>query len=186
MPAWSGRMLKDISSHSINGLLDTMVSKPAARYYAYMTISTFFRWAARRQLIDKNPCEHVIPPTPSNPRERLLTDGEVIRIRDWAIQGCKADDRFCAIILFLLLTGQRRHQAALLKPEWIDLRDGTVTWPGQVMKNKRSHTVPVSPRLMHDFNLLTTMPQHLEFVLPMVGAREADERRHRHRWLHAT
>jgi hypothetical protein len=164
IPAWSGRKLKEITSHNINTILDTLTDKPATRYYAYITIGTFFRWAVRRDLIDKNPCAHVIPPPQPNPRERLLTDAEVTKIRDWAIEGCQDGKRFCAIILFLLLTGQRRHQAALLKPEWIDHRDCTITWPAQVMKNKRSHTIPISTTLIapRDFNLITALPQHLD------------------------
>ncbi len=161
--AWSGRKLKEITSHSINTILDSLTDKPGARYYAYVTISTFFRWAVRRDLIDKNPCAHVIPPPTPKPRERLLTDTEVAQIRDWAIKGCQLHDRFSAIVLFLLLSGQRRHQAALLKPEWIDHKNSTITWPSQVMKNKRSHTIPIAINMIspRDFNLVTTLPQHL-------------------------
>jgi integrase len=81
----------------------------------------------------------VIPPLPwppfPPPLTRVLTDEEIKSI--WHYQR----EPYSTMLQLLLLTGQRRNQIWGLKPEWVS--DDLVIFPADVMKSKRSHTIPL-------------------------------------------
>jgi integrase len=73
-------------------------------------------------------------------RERVLTDGEIVEV--WRASGTIAAPYGC-IIRLLILTGQRRDEAAGMT--WNELSDDLTTWmlPGERTKNGVAHVVPL-------------------------------------------
>ncbi|HHS93899.1 MAG TPA: hypothetical protein ENK63_00945 [Rhodobacterales bacterium] len=69
-------------------------------------------------------------------RDRLLSDDEIAAI--W-----HTDQRpYSDIVKLLILTGQRRNQIWRYNPAWKD--DDVLTFPSDVMKSKRPHTIPIT------------------------------------------
>jgi integrase len=50
---------------------------------------------------------------------------------------------FGIIVRLLILTGQRRGETSRLRPEYVDRKKGTITFPGEIVKNGRTHTIPL-------------------------------------------
>ena len=69
-------------------------------------------------------------------RDRLLSDDEIAAI--WHVDQRPYSD----IVKLLILTGQRRNQIWRFEPAWID--NDVLTFPTDVMKSKRPHTIPIT------------------------------------------
>ena len=121
----------------LNGLSDT----PAERHYAFAVARAFFRWCVRQHIIDRSPMEHMQAPQVGKPRERILSDEELVAL--WrATEPHRAPSmRSCACCI---LTGQRRGEVARFEWSWI--ADDLCTIPSSVTKNGRTHTFPLSPK----------------------------------------
>lgn len=122
--------------------------------------STFLKWCADRELIDGNPLAGYRKPR-STRAERLaqpgrtLSDDEIRRL--WT--GCGAENVnpiFGAFVRFLLLTGQRRSETALM--QWNEVTDdGWWTIPAERAKNGHRHEVPL-PELAQE--ILAKLPRY--------------------------
>jgi integrase len=51
---------------------------------------------------------------------------------------------FGRIVRLCILTGQRRGEISLIRPEW--LRSNALIIPASIAKNKREHTIPLTPQ----------------------------------------
>lgn len=128
--------LSEIAPKDIARKLDKL--PPSEHAHAYAALQIFFRWAVRKNLLDRNPMERTERPPHGKSRDRVLTDAELKAI--WhACVGLFGD-----IIKLCLLTGQRRSEIAQLQWDWI--KGGTITIPKEVTKNKREHAFPVGKR----------------------------------------
>jgi integrase len=122
-------------------VLDTMSRKGstamAARTAAYGKAA--YSWAVKRGTLSTNPFVN-LPVTPTERRERVLTDDELAAI--WLA----TDDAgpFNGIVRLLLLTGQRRAEVAGMT--WAELSDDLAMWtiPANRAKNGATHIVPLS------------------------------------------
>jgi integrase len=137
LPALRAKALEDISTHNISGIVDRLLSTPAAANHAFTAIRTFFRWATRRRYIPHSPCEGLRLPTRPNTKDRVLNDDEIVAA--WrAAEGYGFP--FGTIVLLLLCTAQRRGEIGALKWSYIDFDNRTITLPDT--KNNRPHTFP--------------------------------------------
>jgi integrase len=110
-------------------------SVTAAR--ARSVLSGMYAWAMGQGLAETNPVVGTNRPKTSPPRDRVLTDQEVVAI--WNAAG---DDEFGRIVKLLILTGQRRTEVGGMT--WNELDGGTWTIPAARTKNGRQHTLPLS------------------------------------------
>lgn len=97
-------------------------------------LKAFFNWCIDHGFYDRNP--FIRRKVTFGVRDRLLTDEEVTAI--WRVSQSPYSD----IVRLLLMTGQRRNQVWRYDPAWIG--GDTITFPAEVMKSKRSHTIPVT------------------------------------------
>ena len=109
----------------------------AARTVAYAKAA--FQWALKRGSLTVNPFM-ALPVVPTEKRDRVLTDDELLAV--W-----KASDpstTYGAIVRFLILTGQRREEAA--GATWEEISPDLTTWtiPASRAKNGAAHVVPLS------------------------------------------
>ena len=70
---------------------------------------------------------------------------------------------FNAIILLLILTGQRRTEIGSLRWECLDLGNETLTLPSSVTKNNREHALPLGPLAI---SVIGAIPRVNDYVFP--------------------
>jgi integrase len=112
-----------------------------AAHGARANLSALFNWAIREGLCDANPVSHTNDPAAGiKPRERVLTDAELI-----AVWNACADDDFGRIVRLLILTGCRREEIGGLRWSEIDFDAGVMTIPGERTKNHRALALTLPP-----------------------------------------
>ena len=102
------------------------------------SLSALFSWLIRNGRVLANPVVNV-GKNPEKSRDRVLSAAELKLIWDHAGAG----DQYASIVRLLMLTGQRANDIAGLR--WSEISDGQIVLPGERTKNKRSHTLPLSP-----------------------------------------
>jgi len=115
-------------------------SEPRARTM-FATLSKMFSWLVQKRRAKQNPCAGVHKPEIPKPRDRVLTDAEIVKF--WA--ACdKANEPFGHALKLLLLTGSRLNEISGMRRS--ELSDDGQTWtiPGDRTKNHRTHVVPLS------------------------------------------
>lgn len=143
IPAWGGRSLSSIARADVHALLDSIADRgsPVMANRVLAAVRRFFNWCVERDLIAASPCEKVKAPAPETSRDRVLSDDELRLVR----QGAEAIGwPFGRIVLMLILTGQRRSEAAGMRWQEIDLASWTWTIPKERCKNGVEHVVPLS------------------------------------------
>jgi integrase len=135
------RPLDQITRKDVAGCLTRIVanngSVTAAR--ARSTLSAFFVWAIGAGLAESNPVVGTNKPEDSKPRERVLSDKELV-----AIWNACLDGGYGRIIKLLMLTGARRAEVGAMCWSELDLNAGTWTIPAARAKNGRAHVLPLS------------------------------------------
>jgi integrase len=91
-------------------------------------------------LVENNPTIGTRKPQANKPRERVLSDEELVAI--W--KACKDDD-YGRIIRLLILLGARRQEIGGIAWSELDLDGGTWTLPAERSKNGRKHALPLMP-----------------------------------------
>jgi integrase len=128
--------LGDLSAHDLRKSLDRLHATPGEQQHAFVILRAFIRWAHRQHYLDRNPMERMQAPHSYVPRERILTNAELVRV--W---NATEDDTFGKIVKLLILTGQRRGEITQLTGSMVG--DDTITIPVWLAKNSREHTFPL-------------------------------------------
>lgn len=146
------RSLQSLITKDITAILDAL--KPSEANHLFGVLRTFFIWCERNELIERSPLSRLTKPHKEQSRDRVLSVDELIRI--WhATDQLKS---FGIIVKLLILTGQRRGEIAGIKPQYIS--DNAITWPKEMTKNGREHTLPISTSVQH-FVRSAAQLQHL-------------------------
>jgi len=106
---------------------------------ARATLAAAFTWAMRQGEIDANPVTATNKAGDEAPRDRVLSDGELVEI--W--RACRDDD-FGAIVKLLILTAQRREEVGGMADSELDIEKRLWSLPRHRTKNKQPHDVPLS------------------------------------------
>ena len=145
VPPLGKRKAKDIKRRDIVLLIDEIVERgsPITANRTLRIIKKMFSFAVSRGILDASPCVAIEPPAKEGHRERVLSEEEIKKF--WF----GLDDALMAegtriILKLLLVTAQRKGEAA--KSEWseIDFDTGWWTIPSSKAKNKRTHRVPLT------------------------------------------
>ena len=134
--------LIDITPAAIERILDG-IDAPSTRRSAYIRISGLFSYAVRKGHIDRSPVNALETPPDQPPRHRVLNVDELRKVLAVARMRRLAGDQYGAIVELLIYTGQRRMQIAALTRQMVDFEDRTMTWPPELMKTGRRHTIPL-------------------------------------------
>jgi integrase len=137
LPKLAKRPLGDVKTAEVLSVLDALLSTPSEANHAFTAVRQLFRWAASRGYC--GPLAGLRPPARIRPRERVLTDAEIVKVWDAA----NPAQPFGRFVRLLIVTGQRRGETTALQPEWIGRH--TVTFPREVTKNGRNHQFPIGP-----------------------------------------
>jgi integrase len=105
-------------------------------------LGPMMRWAAEEDLITAN-FAGAVRRSPEQERTRKLTDAEIVAI--WRacdqLNGSEAARNYGRLVRFLLVTAQRRDEAASLR--YGHILDGT--WHQTENKSNRPHNIPLPP-----------------------------------------
>jgi len=107
---------------------------------ARRAISALFKWLMEEGLAQANPVVGTRKPADPKPRDRVLTDAELVAI--WNACG---DDDFGRIVRLLILTGARRGEIGGMRWSEFDLTAGTWTLPAARSKNHRANVIALPP-----------------------------------------
>jgi integrase len=114
-------------------------SGPVAANRCRASLSAMFTWAIGEGLCDQNPVAGTNTQEENGPRERSLSDVEAATV--WL---AAPENDYGRIVRLILLTGCRRKEISSLQWSEIDLKEKTITLPGERTKNKQTHVVPLS------------------------------------------
>jgi len=130
--------IADITFRQLDEILKD-IKAPISRLHAFSNIRNLFRFAFKRGYIDKNPLDRLTAPKANPPRERVLTDDELRRV---LLTARATGHPYGNIVELCVRLGQRRHQIANLRREWVDFEHRTISWPAEAMKGRKRHTIP--------------------------------------------
>ena len=146
---WADKPVASIDGHDVHAVVSEAKKLNDGRARKmHAALSVFFGWLIRERRIASNPCAGVWRPGPPPPRERTLTNSEIVTF--W--RGCdKVGTPFGPLFKIMLLTGCRLREAANMTHSEID-KDGIWTVPGNRTKNGRplSLTLPTLAREIID------------------------------------
>jgi integrase len=139
-----GLPLGSVTRADVAGQLQQIIKErgrvAAAR--ARSNLSAFFAWAMREGLCESNPTVSTNNPAEGiEPRSRVLSDAELAGV--WR---ASRDDTFGRITKLLILTACRRDEIGGLR--WDEINGDVATIGALRSKNKRPHTIPLSPPAM--------------------------------------
>jgi integrase len=128
--------IDDVSRRCL-ALADT--ASPHLAASARRWLSTFFVWAMRRGLVDRNPCLGVDSKIPTSERKRVLNMDKLKAL--WS--ATDDDSAYSSIVRLLLLSGSRLREIGEL--EWREVCSDRVELPPP--KTRRAHTIHLTPRM---------------------------------------
>jgi integrase len=138
----SRKRIADINPSEVQRMLDA-VEAPSSRIECFIRFKGLIRFAVRRGYIETWPMERLEVSKPHFARDRVLNTDELRAILLTARLWSSVGHPFGAIVELLILTGQRRQQIGSLERSHVDFDAGTIKWPAELMKAKRSHTIPI-------------------------------------------
>jgi integrase len=117
------------------------IKTPGAYNHHLVALKVFFNWCIKRRYRPDNPTLG-LSKFRRPPRKRILTDEELVKV--WhATFGIDTD--FGEIVRLLILLGQRRSEIAGLRDSYYSEDEKLLLLPGEIIKNGRSHSLPVGP-----------------------------------------
>jgi integrase len=154
-PSWKGKLITDIERPSLLRLLDAIVDReaPVLANRTLSILKRFFRWTEERGYIEKSPVAGVRPLSKETTRDRVLTTDELTEI--WSAASTMGYP-FGPWIRFLILTAQRRSEAAEMHWKHVDKANAVWTLPRESTKAGRIHDVPLSAEALE---LLGSLPR---------------------------
>lgn len=152
-----GTPLPAITRRDLQGVLDAIPTRQKAlRQQVRAYLSIFFGWALERGDVAENPVIGLSNPPGSAPRDRVLTDAELVDVWNGAE---KVRAPLGAFYRLLILTGQRREEVAGMG--WGELDRAAALWtiPASRAKNGKSHLVPLAPMVIDELDHLALAHQ---------------------------
>jgi integrase len=136
------RPLEQVTRKDVAGCLNRIVAHNGnvAASRARTTLAAFYVWALGAGLAEANPVVGTNKPEDSKPRERILSDEELVAVWDACL-----DSGYGRTVKLLTLTGCRRKEVGGMRWSELDLDAGTWTLPATRAKNGRAHTLPLPP-----------------------------------------
>ena len=154
------KRLDEISRADIQSRIRRIRTSPSEQHHAFVAIRTFLNWALREQYIETSPIAAMKPPGAPKPRERVLSEAELLEVFSKSNQHPYP---FGSIVSLLILTGMRRNEVASLEWDWIDQDDRLITLPFTLTKNKRTHAQPYGNLVAE---VLEQVPRASKYIFP--------------------
>jgi integrase len=135
-----GDIDKAMVADLLDGIVDTGKKRQASLVYAHL--SSMFKWAVGRGLLEHNIMQGAAKPASNPPRERVLSDEELRLV--W-LASKRMGYPYGHVVRMLMVSGQRKSEAANAPWAEFDIASKAWTIPKERTKNGRQHTLPLSP-----------------------------------------
>lgn len=166
LPAWRRRPADSITRRDVIELLERVVRRghATAANRRLALIRKMFAWGLAVDMVPATPVVAVRAPAREAPRERLLSEREIVALwRAWDQIGWP----FGPLGKLMLLTAQRRGALAGLQLADIGLAGQVWTLPRAVTRSSGLHEVPLAPLAVE---ILASLPRlDSPFVFPARG-----------------
>jgi integrase len=153
--------INQVDRRAISAQLQRMVDSPVQANRTRSTLSAFLNWCLREGLVESN-AALATNKNIERARERVLTDAELRNL--WL---ALPEGDFGDILKILILTGQRAHEISDVQWSEINFEKGVIELPAHRTKNRRKHTIPMSPMVR---TILQGREQNGDFVFGITGA----------------
>ena len=163
LPALSRKTLQEVRTQDVSSVLDGLVRTPSIAVNALAAVRKFFNWARQRRLVAHSPCEGLQLGVRPQPRTRVLSDPELVRVHR-AAKCCGYP--YGNIVQLLLLTAQRRNEIASLRWSYINQEERLITLPRELVKNNREHVFVYGEMAAE---ILEKMPRIGDLLFPARG-----------------
>jgi integrase len=141
LPAWESRPIGEIGRRDVLDVIDAIVDRGAVvtarRVQAHL--HRLFSWSVGRGIVQVNPLANLPKPGSETPRNRVLTDDELLEV--WHAAETMGWP-FGHAIRMLILTGARREEIGQLR--WAEVADGQISLSGKRTKSGKPHIIPLS------------------------------------------
>lgn len=156
-PKLGKKALVDIKRSDIAPVLDTMLHIPTAMHSTFKYLRAFLNWCVTRGYIETAPTDRMEPPKRPPSRTRVLSAEELV-----AIWRALPETDYGRLIKLCILSGQRKGQWGAIRREHI--AGDTITWPAELMKNGKAHTLPLTPTMK------ALLPNRIGYLFPNENA----------------
>jgi integrase len=141
LPRWQDLAITEIGKRDCLTVIEAVADRgkvtAARRLHGYL--HRLFKWAIGRDIVSTNPLTGVDKPGEEIKRDRVLNDGELVKV--W-----NAAERmgwpYGPLFQLLTLTGARRDEIGRLR--WTEIDDNTIKLAGSRTKNGEQHSIPLS------------------------------------------
>jgi integrase len=168
LPKWYWRDARTITSREVIELLDTVVKRgaPVMANNLAQLLGHMFRFAIHRAIVANSPVQLLYKPGgKARRRKRVLSEDELRSLLTHLPTICRKGKRG-HVLMFLLLTMQRRGEIALAEWAEFDLESKRWKIPAAHTKNRREHVVPLTDSAIAELEALKTYARDSRFVLP--------------------
>ncbi len=141
LPKWSQVKAKDITKRDVNAMLEDIAKRaPIVSNRVRSLLSKLFNFALEREAVLLNPCLGVKAKAVETPRERALSETEILTLwRELGSGTLIMSGDVARVLKLILITAQRPGEVAGMHKNEIDGRWWTI--PAARAKNKREHRV---------------------------------------------
>lgn len=135
----------EIQRQNVVASIDTIADEHGrvAADRARTSLSALFSWAIDKGHCDANPTMNVKPRNQNGPRNRVLSEAELVEVWSTCL-----DDDYGRIVRLLILTGQRKTEIADLMWTEIDTAKRQIDLPETRTKNAKPHIIPLSDQAL--------------------------------------
>ncbi len=160
--------INDILPADVAKLHDRMSSTPSQANISVRVLSAVFRWAIKRGMCDKNPCNSAVEPYEEKPKQRFLSPEEFQRLGK-ALEIVKAEHPFFAYAIYLLtMTGCRKNEIMTLRWSYIDWNADIIRLPDSKTGAKEIYLNSETIALLHQIPRIEGNPHVI------CGSRDGD------------
>ncbi|MDX8378095.1 MAG: tyrosine-type recombinase/integrase [Mariprofundales bacterium] len=141
LPRWGTKYISDIKKYDVIELLDNVLARgaPVAANRLLAVIRKMFNFGIGRDLIEYNPCAMISQPAPETSCDRVLSNDEIRLL--WHANDLPLQSKL--VMQMQLATAQRKGE--VVTALWEHIENGWWVIPLEIAKNKRRHTIPLSP-----------------------------------------
>ena len=146
LPSWGRRKAADITKADVIDVLDHIAYDRGSVIQANRTralIHKIFAFAMTRDILQANPCSGLPKPGKERRRERVLTDSEIVTL--WQALDHEQEP-IASLYRLMLLTAQRPGEVRSIR--WPEVDGDLWTIPPEIVKNRRTHPLPLSPQAL--------------------------------------
>jgi len=167
VPVWRRKKAQDVTRRDIVLLLDRIMER-GAPIQANRTLSAvrkMFNFARSRGILDTSPCWAIAAPAKENRKDRVLSEEE-IRIFWEGLNSARMERRTALVLMFQLISGQRKGEVATAEWKDFDLNQGWWTIPAEKSKNTYSHRIPLTRLALSTLSEIKTMAGESRWLFP--------------------